>query len=53
MTGENVNSWWKILMQQVFLGNSGEFTLIFMFPNPMGVGHMHFDADPIGIGILT
>ena len=24
MTGENVNFWWKILMQQVCLGNSGE-----------------------------
>ena len=31
MTGENVSSWWKILMLQVFLGNSGEFAL-YLFP---------------------
>ena len=51
MTGENVSSWWKILMLQVCLGNSGEFALLFMLPYQMGGGHIDFDADPIGISI--
>ena len=29
MIGENVSSWWKILTQQVCLGNSGEFVLLY------------------------